>query len=92
MNGETVTPHKLLRADPIQQASNALIINEGREQAGLAAAELLIQKGINVEIISSDIAIGADIDPTNRTAWYMRLGEKGCQFTATQIVESLSLQ
>ena len=85
---QTITPHKLLRADPIQQATNALIINEGRGQAGLAAAELLIHKGIAVEIISSDIAVGADIDPTNRTVWYIRLGEKGCQFSATQIVVS----
>lgn len=85
---QTITPHLLLRADPIQPAAKALVINEGRGQAGLAAAELLIHKGIAVEIISSDIAVGADIDPTNRTAWYMRLGEKNCQFTATQIVVS----
>ena len=84
---QTVTPLTLLRGDAVQ-ATKALVINEGRGQAGLAAAELLIQKSIKVEIISSDIAIGADIDPTNRTAWFMRLGENSCNFTATQIVVS----
>ena len=77
----------LLRGGAVQ-ATKALVINEGRGQAGLAAAELLLCKGIEVEIISSDIAVGADIDPTNRTAWFMRLGEKGCQFSAAQIVVS----
>jgi pyruvate/2-oxoglutarate dehydrogenase complex dihydrolipoamide dehydrogenase (E3) component len=84
---QTVTPHMLLRGGAVQ-ATKALVINEGRGQAGLAAAELLLCKGIEVEIISSDIAVGADIDPTNRTAWFMRLGEKGCQFSAAQIVVS----
>jgi NAD(P)H-nitrite reductase large subunit len=84
---QTVTPHALLRGGAVQ-ASKALVINEGRGQAGLAAAELLLSKGIEVEIISSDIAVGADIDPTNRTAWFMRLGAKGCHFSAAQIVVS----
>ncbi|MFT5810798.1 MAG: NAD(P)H-nitrite reductase large subunit, partial [Urechidicola sp.] len=84
---QIVTPHALLRGGAVQ-AIKALVINEGRGQAGLAAAELLAWKGIEVEIISSDIAVGADIDPTNRTAWLMRLGEKGCHFSAAQIVVS----
>ena len=83
----TVTPHRLLRSEPIQ-ASKVLVIKEGRGQAGLAAAELLIRKGAVVEIITSDIAVANDIDPTNRSAWYMRLGDVGCVFTAAQVVES----
>ena len=65
-------------------AKKAVVINEGRGQAGFAAAELLIKKGTSVEMISSDIAVGNDIDPTNRTAWYIRLGEQGCVFTSAQ--------
>ena len=80
-----ITPHSLLRGEPFQ-ASKALVVNEGRGQAGFAAAELLIHKGVEVEIITSDIAVGNDIDPTNRSAWYMRLGERGCVFTATQTI------
>ena len=41
-------------------------------------------------MISSDIAVGADIDPTNRTAWYMRLGEQGCVFTPAQTVTNIT--
>ncbi len=84
-NVQTITPHHLLRGDSVK-ASKAIVINEGRGQAGFAAAEVLLKKGITVEMISSDIAVGADIDPTNRTAWYMRLGEQGCVFTPTQTV------
>jgi len=84
----TITPHYLLRGNPVN-AKKAIVINEGRGQAGFAAAELLLKKGIAVEMISSDIAVGADIDPTNRTAWYMRLGEEGCVFTPAQTVISI---
>ena len=81
----TITPHCLLRGESVR-AKKAIVINEGRGQAGFAAAEVLLKKGIAVEMISSDIAVGADIDPTNRTAWYVRLGEQGCVFTPTQTV------
>ena len=63
-------------------------MNEGRGQAGLAAAELLLNQGIEVEIVTSDIAVGADIDPTVRTGWYTRLGLRNCRFTAGHVVES----
>jgi len=83
----TMTPHTLLRGASVK-ATKAIVINEGRGQAGLAAAELLIRRGAKVEIISSDVAVANDIDPTNRSAWYMRLGDQGCVFTSAQIVES----
>ena len=83
----TMTPHTILRGATVQ-ATKAIVINEGRGQAGLAAAELLIRRGADVEIITSDIAVANDIDPTNRAAWYMRLGDQGCVFTAAQIVVS----
>ncbi|MGK0273048.1 MAG: 2,4-dienoyl-CoA reductase-like NADH-dependent reductase (Old Yellow Enzyme family) [Cocleimonas sp.] len=84
----TITPHCLLRGDLIN-AKKAIVINEGRGQAGFSAAEVLLKKGIAVEMITSDIAVGADIDPTNRTAWYIRLGELGCVFTSANTVISI---
>jgi len=86
-NIEILTPQALLRGESVD-AKKAVVINEGRGQAGFAAAEVLLKKGISVEIITSDIAVGADIDPTNRSAWYSRLGEQGCEFSAMLIVES----
>ncbi|MGB1008612.1 MAG: FAD-dependent oxidoreductase [Thiolinea sp.] len=85
----TITPHTLLRGEQIQ-ASNALVINEGRGQAGLAAAEVLLRNGSRVEIITSDVAVANDIDPTNRSSWYARLGEQGCDFTAMHIVDRVT--
>ena len=81
-----VSPHSLLRGDS-PKAKQALVLNEGRGQAGLAAAELLLDRGVAVEIVTSDIAVAADLDPTVRIAWYTRLGLKNCRFTAGQVVE-----
>ena len=70
-------------------ASKAIVLNEGRGQAGLIAAEYLLNKGIAVEIMTSDIAVANDLDPTNRNAWYSRLGELGCHFSAAkEIIET----
>ncbi len=34
-------------------------------------------------------AVAADLDPTNRSAWYERLGKKDCRFTAAHILEEV---
>ena len=72
-------------------AKKALVINDGRGQAGLVAAERLLEQGITVEILTSDYAVAADLDPTHRNAWYERLGKAGVQLSAqlevTQIDE-----
>jgi hypothetical protein len=44
------------------------VINEGRGQAGLVAAEKLLLYGFKVEIINIDFAVVADLDSTNRAA------------------------
>lgn len=82
-----VSPHSLLRGE-VSTAKQAVVLNEGRGQAGLAAAELLLDQGVAVEIVTSDIAVAADLDPTVRTAWYTRLGSKNCRFTAGYVVEN----
>ena len=69
--------------------ANALIINDGRGQAGLIAAERLLERGCNVEIISEDVAVAADLDPTNRNAWYERLGRAGAVFTPQTGVDNV---
>jgi len=76
-----ISPHQLLRGQAIS-ARNAIVLNEGRGQAGLAAAEVLLDKGSRVEIFTSDVAVANDLDPTVRNAWYTRLGEKSCTFSA----------
>jgi hypothetical protein len=44
------------------------VVNEGRGQAGLVAAENLLLDGFKVEIITIDFAVAADLDLTNRSA------------------------
>ena len=80
-NIKLISPHQLL-ADSRVKASKAIVLNEGRGQAGLVAAEKLLDNGTEVEIVTSDIAVGNDLDPTVRNAWYTRLGQKGATFSA----------
>jgi hypothetical protein len=84
-----ISAHELLCGTPVN-AAKALVLNEGRGQAGLAASERLLHQGIATEIVTSDIAVAADLDPTNRAAWYHRLGERNCIFTAAHVVESVN--
>ena len=58
------------------------MLNEGRGQAGLVAAEKLLDTGVKVEIVTTDVAVGNDLDPTVRNAWYTRLGQKDVTLTA----------
>ncbi len=71
-----VTPHALLRGEPVN-ARNAIVCSDGRGQAGLVAAEWLLHLGVQVEVVSADYAVAADLDPTQRNAWYERLGTLG---------------
>lgn len=73
---EVITPKQLLDLDSVN-AKNAVVINDGRGQAGLVAAEWLVSKGVHVEVVTEDIAVANDLDATNRNAWYERLGNAG---------------
>ncbi len=70
-------------------AKRVLVINDGRGQAGLVCAEWLIDQGASVELITEDVAVANDLDPTNRNAWYERLGKRGVEFTAQSIIEKI---
>ena len=74
------------------QAKKAIVISDGRGQAGLVCAEWLLDHDVEVEIVSEDIAVANDLDPTNRNAWYERLGKRGVTFTAQTTVEEIENQ
>ena len=82
------TPHDVLKQQ-ISIMGTVVVVNDGRGQAGLAAAEWLAHQGAEVMIITSDIAVAADIDATNRHAWYSRLGELGCQMIPNVIIHTI---
>lgn len=81
-----LTPRQLLDTNSLS-ANNAIVISDGRGQAGLVCAEFLIAQGAKVEIISEDVAVANDLDPTNRNAWYERLGRTGVTFTPQTQIE-----
>ena len=84
-----ITPHDVLGGAFVQE-SNVLVLNDGRGQAGVAAAEALLHQKKTVEIVSSDIAVASDIDATNRSAWFERLGKLNCSFTNSNIIKSIN--
>ena len=88
---QVITPQQLLRGESAAQGANAIVYNEGRGHAGMVAAEALIQQGFRVEIVTSDYAVAADLDPTHRSAWYERLGKAGVVMTAQLAIEQVSI-
>lgn len=76
-----LTPRQLLDMDTYNSTS-AIVVSDGRGQAGLVAAEWLVARGARVEIVTEDIAVGNGLDPTNRNAWYQRLGQAGVIMSA----------
>jgi hypothetical protein len=42
-----------------------------------------------VELVTSDFAIAADLDPTVRDGWYERLGKRGVVMTSQNIVQEI---
>jgi 2,4-dienoyl-CoA reductase-like NADH-dependent reductase (Old Yellow Enzyme family)/thioredoxin reductase len=84
-----VTPIEMLD-EPAFGASSALIIADGRGQAALVCAERLLDAGASVEIVTEDVAVAHDVDPTNRNAWYERLGKRGVKFKAQTVVTEIT--
>jgi 2,4-dienoyl-CoA reductase-like NADH-dependent reductase (Old Yellow Enzyme family)/thioredoxin reductase len=83
-----LTPTQLLDTKALS-VRNAIVLSDGRGQAGLISAEYLITQGANVEIITEDVAVANDLDPTNRNAWYERLGQTGVIFTPHSTIERI---
>jgi 2,4-dienoyl-CoA reductase-like NADH-dependent reductase (Old Yellow Enzyme family) len=83
-----VTPIQLLDMSALT-VSHAIVINDGRGQAGLVSAEFLLALDAKVEIVTEDVAVANDLDPTNRNAWYERLGKSGVIFTPHSTVERI---
>ncbi len=74
-----VSPHQVLNAD-YPKVVKALVLNEGRGQAGLTAAEMLLAAGVEVEIVTSDIAVAADLDPQTAPRGISGLARKAAIF------------
>lgn len=81
-----LTPTQLLDLNQTT-AKKSLVINDGRGQAGLVCAEWLLARNVQVEIVTEDVAVANDLDPTNRNAWYERLGLAGATFTPQSVVD-----
>ena len=82
---KVLTPAELLSQSAVN-AKTAIVISDGRGQSGLVCAEWLAERSVSVELITEAVAVADDLDPTNRDAWYQRLGELGVKQTAQMTV------
>jgi pyruvate/2-oxoglutarate dehydrogenase complex dihydrolipoamide dehydrogenase (E3) component len=61
--------------------TRVLVIDEDAHMRGPGAAEALLDVGAQVEIITKEMTVGLDIDPTLKPALFRRLFEKGVVMT-----------
>jgi mycofactocin system FadH/OYE family oxidoreductase 2 len=61
----------------VAPGTRVLVIDEDAHMRGPGAAEALLDAGAQVEIITKEMTVGLDIDPTLKPALFRRLFEKG---------------
>ncbi len=66
---------------PVKPGDRVLLIDEDAHMRGPGAAEALLDAGAKVEIITKEMTVGLDIDPTLKPALFRRLFEKGVVMT-----------
>ncbi len=88
-SGIAVTDPASVLADPPAGITHAVIIDEGGNRNGLAAAEVLSDRGIQVTIVSGDTQVAESIDGTVRTQLYRFLLQRGVVFYPMQAVVAL---
>lgn len=65
-----------------------VVIDEDAHIRGPGAAEALLNAGARVEIVTRELLVGLDVDPTLKPRLYRRLSEKGAVMTTlTETVE-----
>lgn len=65
----------------IEPSARCLVIDEDAHLRGPSAAETLLEQGAQVEIISREMTVGLDVDPTLKPVLYHRLFQKGATLT-----------
>src|SRR5262249_19996984 len=78
----------LLQRSPIAAADRCVVMDEDAHMRGPGAAEPLLNAGADVEIVTRELLVGLDVDPTLKPSLYRRLSEKGAKMTTlTGVVE-----
>jgi mycofactocin system FadH/OYE family oxidoreductase 2 len=71
----------LLGRVPVQAGQRCVVIDDDAHMRGPGAAEALLDAGGHVEIVTREVMVGLDVDPTLRPALYRRLFTKGAAMT-----------
>ncbi|MEA2593536.1 MAG: dimethylglycine catabolism [Thermomicrobiales bacterium] len=78
----------LLQRNRSTPGSRCVVIDEDAHMRGPGAAEALLNAGAHVEIVTRELLVGLDVDPTLKPRLYRRLSEKGAAMTTlTGVVE-----
>ncbi len=87
--GIAVSDPATILADPPAGIAHAVVVDEGGGRNGLAAAEVLCDRGIRVTIVSGDTQVAESVDGTVRTQLYRFLLQRGVVFHPMQAVVAL---
>ena len=81
-------PASVLR-DPPDGIRRAVLRDQGGGRTGLAAAELLAERGVAVTVVTTEPAVAESVDPVIRTPLYRHLLESGATFRPNEEVARL---
>lgn len=80
-------PHAVSSWDVISgrapKGERVLVLDDQAGMESVGAAEMLLEQGRDVEVISPHFSVGEDLGPTTKPPVYARLYSKGCRMQAT---------
>lgn len=82
------TPDAVLE-NPEAFTAHTVVRDDGGGRAGLAAAELLAERGVPLTIVTTDFVVAEGIDPVVRTPIHTHLLRAGATFRAGERIERL---
>lgn len=78
----------LLNRTQVAPGDRCVVVDDDAHMRGPGAAEALLNAGADVEIVTREVLVALDVDPTLKPRLYRRLAEKGARMTTlTGVVE-----
>ena len=88
---QVITVHEAITNDS-EGIRRAVVWDEGGGQEGVSAAEMLVDRGIEVQVVTPAFAVAEDVHLTMRIPLYKRLLSLGTTFTPNNKVARLEGQ
>ena len=89
LGGDLVTTTWDLLSGQVSPAAEVLLYDDNGQHQGLVCAEFLAERGVSLELVTPDRAIGADIGGTNYPAYYRALYAHGVRMSVNLRLRSV---